>query len=99
MSKSKKKNFTKKNISKSIQFKIGLSKLYTEKIINEFIVILKELVKSKDIVIKNFGTFKSTYKKEREGRNPKNKVKYKISARKSLSFISSKRLNEKINNS
>mgnify|MGYP006249542959 CR=1 FL=1 len=68
-------------------------------LINEFIVILKELVKSKDIVIKNFGTFKTTYKKEREGRNPKNKVKYKISARKSLSFISSKRLNEKINNS
>ena len=89
---------TKKDISKRIYSKIGLSILYTDKITDDLISLLKVLIKSKEINIKNFGTFKIKEKKERIGRNPKNKKTYIIKARKSLSFKVSKNLNNKINN-
>ena len=97
MSKNKKINFTKKNISKKIELKTGFSNLYTNEITDNFISILKNLIKEKQFKIKNFGTFRVINKSERFGRNPKNKKIYTISARKSLSFISSKKLSKKIN--
>ncbi len=97
MLKSKKLNFTKKDISKLIQLKIGLSYLYTEKITDDLIESLKDLIKLKNFNIKNFGIFKIKNKNERVGRNPKSNIKYKITARKSLSFIASKKLNDKVN--
>ena len=92
----KKKSLTKKDISKKINLKTGLSKLYAEQITDDFIYILKDLIKNKEISIKNFASFKTISKNERIGRNPKNKKIYNINARKSLSFIPSKKLNVKI---
>ena len=96
MSEIKKTNLTKKDISKKINSKTGLPILYTNKIIDDFIDVLKNLIKNKETNIKNFATFKTIKKNERMGRNPKNKRIYKINARKSLSFITSKKLNDKI---
>ena len=96
MSEIKKNNLTKKDISKKINLKSGLSNMYTNQITDDFIYILKNLIRNKEINIKNFGTFKIINKKERTGRNPKNKKIYNINARKSLSFIASKKLNVKI---
>tara|TARA_Y100000816_G_scaffold251764_1_gene202412 strand:- start:590 stop:889 length:300 start_codon:yes stop_codon:yes gene_type:complete len=98
MLKIKKDQLTKKDISKKINSKIGLSKAYTNKITDNLINILKSLIKNKEINIKNFASFKIIEKKERVGRNPKNNDTYLIKARKSLSFKISKRLNNKINN-
>ena len=92
----KKKSLTKKDISKKINLKTGLSKLYAEQITDDFIYILKDLIKNKEISIKNFASFKIISKNERIGRNPKNKKIYNINARKSLSFMASKKLNVKI---
>ena len=92
----KKKSLTKKDISKKINLKTGLSKLYAEQITDDFIYILKDLIKNKEISIKNFASFKTISKNERIGRNPKNKKIYNINARKSLSFIASKKLSVKI---
>ena len=89
-------SLTKKDISKKINLKTGLSNLYTNQITDDFISILKYLIKSKEISIKNFASFKIINKKERIGRNPKNKKIYNIDARKSLSFIPSKKLSAKI---
>ena len=97
MTKNKKVNFTKKNISKKIEFKTGLSNLYINEIIDDFIDIIKNTTKQEKLNIKNFGVFKIIKKKERLGRNPKNKKIYKIAARKSLSFIISKKFNDEIN--
>ena len=94
----KESHLTKKDISKKINSKIGLSALYVNKITDDLISILKDLIKIKEINIKNFGTFKTINKNERIGRNPKNKKIYLITARKSLSFITSKKFNDKINN-
>ena len=96
MSENKKINLTKKDISKKINSKTGLPTLYVNKITDDFIDILKNLIKNKEINIKNFATFKIINKNDRMGRNPKNKKIYKINARKSLSFIASKNFNEKI---
>ena len=98
MLKIKKTQLTKKDISKKINSKIGLSKSYTDKITDNLIIILKDLIKKDEINIKNFGSFSITNKDERIGRNPKNKKSYLINARKSLSFKISYNFNKKINN-
>ena len=47
MSEIKRINLTKKDISKKINSKTGLPTLYTNKIIDDFIDILKNLIKNK----------------------------------------------------
>ena len=96
MSEIKKINLTKKDISKKINSKTGLPILYTNKIIDDFIDVLKTLIKNKETNIKNFATFRIINKGDRIGRNPKNKKIYKIKARKSLGFTISKKFNDKI---
>ena len=82
----KKSNLTKKEIVLNIQKKTGLPNIYLTKLVDSFIEILKLSLKEDNLNIKNFGTFKIINKKERLGRNPKNKKIYKVSARKSISF-------------
>ena len=96
MIKTKSINFTKKDISKKINIKTGLSNQLNLEIIDDLIFLLKRSIKEKELNVKNFGTFRILMKKERLGRNPKNKKIYKISSRKSLSFTTSKKLNKKI---
>ena len=97
MTKVKLVNLNKSNISKQISSTIGFSKLYSDKITDNLIIILKNLINKKsEAKIKNFGTFKILFKNERIGRNPKTKVKYKIISRKSVTFSSSKKLTQKL---
>ena len=98
MTKTKKTQLTKNNLAKKISSKIGISVLYSDELISDIITILKSLIKEKKINITNFGTFKLIHKKERVGRNPKNKKEYIITARKSLSFKMSKKIDNKMNN-
>jgi len=98
MLKIKEFQLTKKDISKKINLNIGLSVSYTDKITDNLIIILKNLIKNNEINIKNFGSFKVLNKNERVGRNPKNKKNYAIKERKSLSFKISRNFNNKINN-
>ena len=97
MSRIKRINFTKKDLSNQIAKKTGLPNFYIYKILNDFIFAIKNSIKTNEIKIKNFGSFRIIQKKERVGRNPKNKKEYKIAARKSLSFISSKKINKILN--
>ena len=85
------KTLTKKDISKLINSKLGLSDSYSLDITSDLIKILKKQIKKKSLTIKNFGTFKVLNKNERIGRNPKNNKEYIIPAGKTLSFISSKK--------
>jgi len=92
-----KPNLIKKDISKKIHLILGFSNLYVDKITNDFIKVLKICIKEGETNIKNFGSFKCIHKNARLGRNPKNKRVYKITSRISLSFIPSKKLNDRIN--
>jgi len=96
MSKTKNLNLTKKEISKKINLKTGLPVSYTNKITDDLINILKNMIREKETNIKNFVTFKIINKNERIGRNPKNRKIYKIKARKSISITVSKYLSDKI---
>ncbi len=90
-------NFTKKEISREINSKLGLPISFCNEVVDTLIEILIDNIKSKELNVKNFGTFKVLYKKVRIGRNPKTKEIFKISARKSLSFSTSNKLNRFIN--
>lgn len=90
-------NFVKKDISVNINKKLGISLTYTNKILDDLIVILKQEILFDNININNFGTFKKLKMNERIGRNPKNNIEYKIVSRIFLSFIASKKLTNKIN--
>ena len=90
-------NTTKKEISQKINKATGLPVIYIKKIIDDFFSLFINSLKKNNINLKNFGTFKVLYKRERLGRNPKNKKTYKIKARKTVTFSPSKKLNNKIN--
>ena len=89
----RKKNFKKIDIVKILSTKIGFSKNYSKKIIEDIISFIILNIKEGEFNLKNIGTFKIIKKKERIGRNPKTKEEHIISARKSISFISSKKVN------
>ena len=96
MLKTKPINTTKKDISQKINNDTGLPVIYINKIIDDFFSIFINSLKKNNISLKNFGTFKVLYKRERLGRNPKNKKIYKIKSRKKVTFSPSKNLNNKI---
>ena len=94
------KNFTRKNITSTIYKNIGFSKNLSSRIIDDFFdIISNELVNFKKVKISSFGTLQTRLKKERVGRNPKNKKIAKISARKIVKFTASKIFKNKINKS
>ena len=95
----KRENIKKIIISKNISSSIGLPVTYSSKIINDVIQILINILKSEKIIrLKNFGIFFSQKKKQRIGRNPKNKKEYNISERQVVVFKISNNLKKKINN-
>ena len=89
-------NINKKDIVKNLSLKTGLSENYSKKVVNDLIQILSHHLKNKNLIIKNLGSFKVLFKKERIGRNPKTKEEHIISARKVLSFNISQNLSKKI---
>ena len=90
-------NFKKEDIAKILSMKSGLSISYSKKIINDLLDLMIEIIITDKLNLKNFGSFKILYKKERLGRNPKTREKFIISARKTLSFKTSKSFLLKIN--
>ena len=91
-----KRNIKKEDIINNLSLRIGLSKNYSKKIVNDLIQILSQHLKTSNLNLKNLGSFKVLLKKERVGRNPKTKEEYVISARKTLSFTISQNLSKKI---
>jgi len=92
------KNFTRKDIYKKINKKIGFSKTLSNKIVDEFFILLvDELISLKKIKLTSFGTFDVLNKSKRIGRNPKTKKEAIIHERKIIRFKASKLLKNKIN--
>ena len=92
-----KNNLKKLDLANNLSKKKGFSILLSKKIINDLISILSLNLKKKKLNIKNIGSFKTIHKHERMGRNPKTKQTHIISARKSISFIPSKKLIKLLN--
>ena len=85
-------NIKKIDLVRALRAKLGFSEHYSKKLIDDIISSIIINISIGYFNLKNFGTFKIIKKKERIGRNPKTKEEYKISARKSVSFILSKNI-------
>ena len=70
----------------------GYSKIFSGKLINDIIEIILLNIKSDNFQLKNIGSFKLIFKKERIGRNPKTKEEFIITPRKQISFTPSKKI-------
>ena len=92
-------NLKKIDIIKNLSKETGFSLNFSRKLINDLTDLVVQNIKSNNFNLKNLGSFKIIDKKERIGRNPKTKVSYVISARKSLKFITSKNILENLNKS
>lgn len=90
-------NFKKLDLVKNLSLKTGFSINLSKKIIDDLLDIILINIKSGKFTLKNVGIFKIINKKERIGRNPKTKQEFKISARKVISFNSSKSINTILN--
>ena len=93
-----KQNLGKKEIVNRIKHEIGLPSKRLEALLDDIIdALIKTLCNEKKVNIKNFGSFNVSYKKERKGRNPKNKEEFVISSRNTIKFKVSNQLKKKIN--
>ena len=90
------RNLTKEDIIKDLTLKTGFPFIYSKKLLSDLIEIIIQNIKSNNLILKNIGSFKIIHKKERIGRNPKNKQEFIISARKSVSFVASKKLSNRL---
>ena len=90
-------NFKKIDIIKNLSDATGYSLNFSKKLINELVDIIVQNIKSNNLSLKNLGSFKIIDKKERIWRNPKTKDVFAISARKSIKFITSKKILENLN--
>ena len=88
------KNLKKIDLIKNINTKTGLSSRFIKKVIDDLLKIISADIKLCNFNLKNIGSFKLIYKKERLGRNPKTNEKFTISARKSISFKPSKKFSK-----
>ena len=91
-------NFQKEDIARILSVKSGFPISYSKKIINDLLDLMIEIINTDKLNLKNFGSFKILNKKSRLGRNPKTKEKFIISARKTLTFKTSKKFLFEINN-
>ena len=89
----------KKDLSNKINKRLGFSKNFSSRIVDDFFeILIKEIIKFNKVKITSFGTFKVLNKKERVGRNPKTKIETKISSRKVITFKPSEIIKKKLNN-
>ena len=92
-----KNSYKKINISRELSNKTGYSHLFSKELIDTLLNILIYNVKTGQLNLKNFGSFKIINKNQRIGRNPKTKEKFIISAIKVIKFIPSKKIKALIN--
>ena len=91
-------NLTKKDIVNSLYMQIGYSKKISENLLEDvFELILENIKRHKIVKIAKFGTFILREKKSRIGRNPKTKEDVMIEARNVISFVPSKHILKKLN--
>tara|TARA_B100000029_G_scaffold261302_1_gene257608 strand:- start:2719 stop:3009 length:291 start_codon:yes stop_codon:yes gene_type:complete len=94
-----KKNFTRKDLVNKLNTRVGLSKNLLSNILDDlFESLTTEIITKNKVKISSFGTFQVKTKKERMGRNPKNKMEFKISSRKIVKFKPSEIIKKKLNN-
>ena len=93
-------NITRDDIAEFINKEFGLTKKDCNDLVKDIIeAIIEGLNEHKIVKIHNFGTFKLKRKNARLGRNPRTKEDVMIAPRNVISFVPSKHILKKINES
>ena len=89
---------TKQTLIEAMAAKSGLTKADSSRALEAFMSTVAETLKKGDkISLTGFGTFQTTKRAAREGRNPRTGEVVKIAARKSVSFKAGSKLKETVN--
>ncbi len=89
---------TKAEFVEKIANKTGLTKAVAEKVLNSFVEVVSETLRSEErLALANFGTFTVSERKERQGRNPQTGAPLTIPACKVVKFHAGKQLKESVN--
>ena len=89
--------FKKEDFIKNLSQQKGFSANFSKKIINDIVDSCSLIIRDGTLNIKNVGSFKKIFKKERIGRNPKTRESFVITSRNSISFTASNKLINKLN--
>ncbi len=82
----------------SVASATGLTKTAASAAVDAFISAISESLKNGDnVTLVGFGTFKTTDRAERAGRNPQTGAEIKIPAKRVPSFVAGKTLKEEVN--
>tara|TARA_B100000900_G_C20433465_1_gene655984 strand:+ start:549 stop:827 length:279 start_codon:yes stop_codon:yes gene_type:complete len=91
-------NIKKNDIANQISKELNFTKKISNKILDKFLIILKEnFKKNKKVKISKFGTFYWHNTPKRYGRNPKTKESYIIRPTNKINFKSSNVLKKTLN--
>ena len=91
-------NLTKKDLVNLVYMQLGFSKLISENLIEDFLKIIENNLKTeKKLKLSKFGTFSVREKKSRLGRNPKTKKETIISERNVVLFKPSNEFKDYVN--
>lgn len=91
-------NITKAELVDQASSSAGATKAATEKVLNAVLESIQgALIDGKNVTLVGFGTFTTTERKAREGRNPKTGSKIDIPAAKVAKFRPGKKLKEAVN--
>ena len=89
---------TKQELVEKMAAKSGLTKADSERALNAFQeVVSEELSKGGKVTMTGFGTFATSKRAAREGRNPQTGAKMKIKASKAPRFKAGKALKDAVN--
>ena len=88
----------KTELANSIAKETGLSKSKSNEVINAFVSAVSEsLSKGEKVTLVGFGTFTTSQREARKGRNPKTGAVIKIAAKKAVRFKAGVELSSKVN--
>lgn len=90
-------NINKKEISNYLSENLDIGKSDTSKFVDSFFKHITEIIKTKNLKIKNFGTFKRHQAPERIGRNPKSMEVFKIRKKNTIKFHASQSIKNILN--
>lgn len=80
----------------AVAAKAGLTKVETKKAVEAFFDVVAETVKNDKIQVAGFGTFSTSVRAAREGKNPRTGEKITIPAKNQLKFKAGSDLESKI---
>ena len=90
-------NFSKNNIIKNLTKKSSVPALEGSRILESFLLLIKNKALSKSVKLSGFGSFNFKKTPKRIGRNPKTKDSYIIPEMNKLNFKPSNKIKGKIN--